>query len=233
MPRWHRREREAVALRQLGEALAGADSAELALAAATDRLQASLALARCDVLLADGDQLRPLRGTALERDDQAAALWVLGHGQAAVRGRARASRRPVRVRHPVDGLTVLDGGWGSHSGAIYLPLSVEDRTVGVLYAVPGSGGELAPEETRLLAAARDQLALAVERAAAARDGAGRGAEAHRRARAALLSSVSHDLRTPPGGDQGCGRQPAPARRRPGRCDPARLSPPRSSVRPTG
>ena len=192
-----RREREAVALRQLGEALAGADSAELALAAATDRLQASLALARCDVLLADGDQLQPLRGTALERDDQAAALWVLGHGQAAVRGRARASRRPVRVRHPVDGLTVLDGGWGSHSGAIYLPLSVEDRTVGVLYAVPGSGGELAPEETRLLAAARDQLALAVERRRLQRETV--QAEVLKRTdelRAALLSSVSHDLRTP-------------------------------------
>lgn len=194
-----RGEREAVALYEVGKALAGAPSNEAALVAATERLRRGLALVCCDVLLPDGGQLRPLKGPSLGTNDQATARWVLEHGRAASRGRQRNAYRLVRVRHRIGGIAGSDTDVpGRETAATFLPLIVEGRTVGVLYAVPGpESTKSVPAEARLLASVCDQLALAVERGRLQRETM--QAEVLKRTdelRTALLSSVSHDLRTP-------------------------------------
>jgi two-component system sensor histidine kinase KdpD len=216
----NRRERETVLLYEVGKALAGGGAVEASLATATERLRAGLGLERCDVLLGDGGRLEPLTGPPLDRNDQAAAMWVFAHASPAWRGESgggtggatdlppggearaesRVARRLVRVRDRAgDRLLMSPVPRPPSAGAAFLPLVVQGRPVGVLYAVRSPrGGPVAPgEEARLLASACDQLALAVERGRLQRETV--QAEVLRRTdalRAALLSSVSHDLRSP-------------------------------------
>lgn len=76
-------------------------------------------------------------------------------------------------------------------------MATEDREVGRISVLPASGHELADEEREVIRTFAGQMALAIERMRLA-------AEAHRaqveseenRLRAALFSSVTHDLRTP-------------------------------------
>jgi two-component system sensor histidine kinase KdpD len=82
--------------------------------------------------------------------------------------------------------------------AIYLPLAGARQTVGVLGVRPDHPRRVrAPEQIHLLETFANQTALALERAtlAAEAERAHVSAETER-LRAALLSSVSHDLRTP-------------------------------------
>jgi two-component system, OmpR family, sensor histidine kinase KdpD len=83
------------------------------------------------------------------------------------------------------------------SRALYLPLVTPESTVGVLAVELPGAGALSPENRQLLETIAAQIALAIER--------DRLAEQHRsalvdaeteRMRSSLLSSVSHDLRTP-------------------------------------
>jgi two-component system sensor histidine kinase KdpD len=81
--------------------------------------------------------------------------------------------------------------------ALLLPLRVRDDTVGVLRIEDARGLGLTPERRRLLDALAYYAALGVERVRLTE--AAERAEAHRRMeslRSALLTSVSHDLRTP-------------------------------------
>src|SRR6266540_980291 len=76
------------------------------------------------------------------------------------------------------------------------PLRTEGRQIGMLRLVGRSTG-FADDETRVLATIADRLALDLEQAALRKEA--NRAEVLRRTdelRAALLSSVSHDLRTP-------------------------------------
>lgn len=91
------------------------------------------------------------------------------------------------------GTTTLPG-----SDALYLPLLVSRGSVGVLAVKPGTAGRsLDPDRLHLAEAIANQIALSVERTNLA-------AEAHaatlqvetEQMRSSLLSSVSHDLRTP-------------------------------------
>jgi two-component system sensor histidine kinase KdpD len=78
------------------------------------------------------------------------------------------------------------------------PLRAGERDLGTLAAVPPAGVEALPDEdARLLGSAARQLAIVLERAAldAQVQGARMVAEANQ-VRAALFSSVTHDLRTP-------------------------------------
>jgi len=78
----------------------------------------------------------------------------------------------------------------------FLPLRTSHGPVGVI-GVSRTGAPLNPDEERLLAALVDQAAVAIERVrlAAERDVARLAAETER-LRSALLSSLSHDLKTP-------------------------------------
>ena len=80
----------------------------------------------------------------------------------------------------------------------FLPLKTGRGTLGVLgAAAPGRPAQLEPEERRLLEAMLDQAAVAIERSALDREvGEARVPAETEKLRTALLSSVSHDLRTP-------------------------------------
>jgi two-component system, OmpR family, sensor histidine kinase KdpD len=96
----------------------------------------------------------------------------------------RASAGPVEADRPA-------------VGAIALPLRVREHTVGVLRLATHDGLVLAPEQARLLVALAYYAALGAERARLV--ATAERAEAERRLeslRSALLTAVSHDLRTP-------------------------------------
>jgi two-component system, OmpR family, sensor histidine kinase KdpD len=112
----------------------------------------------------------------LSPDERGVAQWAYEHGQSAGAG--------------TDTLPGADG--------IYTPLVAARGVLGVLGVQPSSPRQLAaPEQLHLLETFASQTALAVERAQLAEE-----AERTRlqieteRLRSSLLSSVSHDLRTP-------------------------------------
>ncbi len=104
------------------------------------------------------------------------AQWVFDHGQRAGLG-----------------TETLPG-----SQALCLPLPGARGTVGVIAARPRARGRpFDPEQVRLLEAFASQIALAVERTNLAAEAQVAELEAEaERMRSSLLSSVSHDLRTP-------------------------------------
>jgi two-component system sensor histidine kinase KdpD len=113
---------------------------------------------------------------ALSAAEQGVARWVFDHKEQAGLG--------------TNTLPSAEG--------LYLPLSGAQRVVGVLGVRPRERSQLLnPEQVHLLETFASQTALALERAglAAEAERAGLAAETER-LRAALLSSVSHDLRTP-------------------------------------
>ena len=108
--------------------------------------------------------------------DLGVAEWCFAHSQMAGRGTA-----------------TLPG-----AEALYLPLRGAQGPVGVLgLRTDAADGVTAPEQLHLLEAFADQTASAVERAQLAEEAARRRVQAEtEQMRSALLSAVSHDLRTP-------------------------------------
>ena len=111
----------------------------------------------------------------LEVRDWGAAKWAWQHGEPA--------------------------GWGSQtlpsSRWLFLPLRTAQGPLAVLGVSFEGGKQLDPENRRLLDALVDQVAVAIERAQLTADiEESRVSSETERLRAALLSSVSHDLRTP-------------------------------------
>lgn len=107
--------------------------------------------------------------------ERAVAAWVGEHRQAAGRG-----------------TNTLPG-----SAALYLPLAGSERCVGVLAVQMPSGGELALGPRRLLETFSNSLGLALERAILAKESNDARVQVEsERVRSTLLSSISHDLRTP-------------------------------------
>jgi two-component system sensor histidine kinase KdpD len=106
---------------------------------------------------------------------------------------AGPGRRWVRVHDPRHGPVRRES-----QRVTFVPLRAAERTVGILrLARPAAGPPWSAEDARLVDAAADQIALAVERARLREEAL--EAEVLRRTdetRRALLASVSHDLRTP-------------------------------------
>lgn len=102
--------------------------------------------------------------------------------------------------------------------AVYLPLPASRGTTGVLGVCPAEPGRLSdPEQLRLLESFANQIALALERAALAEEAQQAWMKVETELlRNTLLSSVSHDLRTPLAAITGAAstllelRPPAPA-----------------------
>jgi two-component system sensor histidine kinase KdpD len=115
-------------------------------------------------------------GSAPDEHEMALAAWVFQHGQSAGRG--------------TDTLPAAE--------ARYMPLKSARGVVGVLGVRPRDPGlYLTPEQRRLLEACASLSAVAIERAQLAE--AARNAqllEVTEKLHAALLNSISHDLRTP-------------------------------------
>ncbi|SMF84335.1 two-component system, OmpR family, sensor histidine kinase KdpD [Tistlia consotensis] len=111
----------------------------------------------------------------LEPKDWGAAEWAWDH------------REPAGWSSP----TLPSSSW------LFLPLVTPQGALGLLGVAFGRRQPLAPDERRLLEALVDQVAIAIERTRLAADmEETRLLSETERLRAALLSSVSHDLRTP-------------------------------------
>jgi len=112
----------------------------------------------------------------LDNADMAAARWCWEHNHAAGRGAD----------------TLPGGKW------LFLPLRTGSGPVGVIGIDRDEPGPLlTPDERRLLDALADQAAVAIERVSLARGLAETRVLAEtERLRSALLTSISHDLRTP-------------------------------------
>jgi two-component system sensor histidine kinase KdpD len=113
---------------------------------------------------------------APDSHDQGVAQWVYDHGQLAGAG-----------------TDTLAG-----AKALYLPLIASRGTIGVLGVRPDQAHRfLAPEQLHLLETFASQTALALERVELAQEAQRAHIHAEtERMRSSLLSSVSHDLRTP-------------------------------------
>lgn len=111
----------------------------------------------------------------MEPREISAAAYAYDHGEPAGKGTA----------------TLPASRW------LFLPLVASDRRIGVLGLAYEDGREPPPGDRRLVEALADQVALALERVKLADDLAhARVTSETERLRTALLSSVSHDLRTP-------------------------------------
>jgi two-component system sensor histidine kinase KdpD len=121
-------------------------------------------------------------GFLLSEQERAVAAWAFAHGQSAGRG--------------TDTLPAAE--------ARYLPLKTARGVVGVLGVKPlDPAVHLSPDQRRLLEAFASLAALAVERAQLADEAERARVQVEtERLRNSLLSSVSHDLRTPLAGITG-------------------------------
>ncbi|MCM2258687.1 MAG: DUF4118 domain-containing protein, partial [Vicinamibacteria bacterium] len=170
------REQRTRVLYALSRELAAARSLD-AVAAAVSRQVAELFRGAAIVLVpgADGD-LEPLAAPPLDAREAAVAQWAFEHRQAAGLG-----------------TDTLPG-----AAAAYWPLEGSRGTQGVLGVRPDPALlPLHPDQVHLLSALARQAASGLERARLADDAEhARVAVEAERLRSTLLSSVSHDLRTP-------------------------------------
>jgi two-component system sensor histidine kinase KdpD len=132
------------------------------------------------ILLPEGESVSVRAGyppeDMLDEADLAAAKWVWEHGTAAGRGAD----------------TLPGAKW------LFLPMRTGRGTVGVVgLDSEKPGALLTPDQRRLFDALADQAALAIERVNLAQDIDRNRLNAEtERLRSALLTSISHDLRTP-------------------------------------
>src|SRR5262245_59115742 len=133
---------------------------------------------------------KALSGEPLERmlDDMAAALVdALRLSSCAID--VRAAGRAYRIRRTRPGVSDLE--------TLELPITSGDHAFGTLAASSPGRDEVSSDDRRLLQAAASQIASDLERARLDAEIAAARLEAETsQARAALFSSVTHDLRTP-------------------------------------
>jgi two-component system, OmpR family, sensor histidine kinase KdpD len=172
-------ERQTAALYEINQNLAAIESLEELLEVAADQI-ARIFASRVTILMPDAaGELQIRAGHVFSKDDVRegmVAQWVFKHGHLAGAG--------TGTLHAVNGL--------------YLPLIASHNVIGVLrLQTHQPDGNLGADSLRLLEALGSQVALAIER-----ENLSRQAQVARlqieaeQMRNALLSSVSHDLRTP-------------------------------------
>jgi two-component system sensor histidine kinase KdpD len=174
-----RQARRASDLETFARNLVGAED-ENQIAAITAETASKLVFARIVVLLNRAGQLESLAEAPepelLDADDMAAAQWAFAHRKPAGRGSD----------------TLHGARW------LFLPAPGERGFVGVLGVRPFDDAErLDPDQSRVLDLIAAQAGVALDRARFAREAANARVEAEsERLKGTLLSSVSHDLRTP-------------------------------------
>ena len=195
-----RREREATILYDVARLLNESDL-QTTLSAAAERLRQELRLAAAVIDVADGD-LVTARATAGSREalqlaDSAnqASMQLLGSGPLPTASQPGAPGRWVRiVPNRIPGAERIVGAQRLRM----VPVSAGGRRVGALLLVaPLGGSRLTSADDRVLSAVAAQLGAAVEGIGLRREAT--EAEILRRTdelKSALLSAVSHDLRTP-------------------------------------
>ncbi len=174
------RERRSAALYGLTRDLAQVRGLDGLLAASVGHIHA--VFGRGVAVLLPGDDGRPAVRAArpapfdLPPDELGVAGWVLERG------------RPAGI-----GTATLPG-----ADALYLPLAVGERILGVLAVRPHRAADVqSPEQLHLLETFASLTAQAIARAQASDEAARARVEAEsERLRGTLLGSISHDLRTP-------------------------------------
>ena len=183
--RAQQREQRTLALYRLGESLVQAgdqtDTITLAVKAveAQFRTRVSFYMPSASGGIAATD---PLINPALDEASRSVAQWAFDHGQAAGQGTG-----------------ILPA-----SKALFLPLKGTRRTLGVM-ALANEGGPLweEPDQRHLLESFTNQTAMALERALLSAEAHATRLKVEREElRNTLLSSISHDLRTPLAGITG-------------------------------
>jgi len=195
------REQRTSALYGLSRELATARDRDAVVAAALRSLRDTFALDAAVLLPAEADAVAPVGEPPypLDERERAVAQWSFDHNQAAGRG-----------------TTTLPG-----ARALYLPLASSGRTVGILgLPLAGAADFRDPARRRLLESLAGQTAVAFERLALAERSRESEVEVEaERLRTALLSSLSHDMRTPLASIEGAAStllqdaEPDPAARR--------------------
>ncbi len=172
------RERRTAALYALTRALAGARDVAAIARVASEKVREVF---ESDAVLlvpdTEGGLALAVPGPVELTDmDRTVARWVLDHGRQAGRG-----------------LETLPG-----ARAMGIPLLAEGKSIGVLTVVPHPDTRFEdPRQRHHLAVFVEQIALALDRAQLAEDAARSELRAEtEEMRSSLLSSVSHDLRTP-------------------------------------
>ncbi|MCL4395390.1 MAG: sensor histidine kinase KdpD [Chloroflexi bacterium] len=171
------RERRTAALYSMSRELASTSSTSRLVDVAAKHI-GEVMESRVTILLPDAyKQLTPIDSPVpLDASECAVSEWAYTHNQ------------PAGL-----GTDTLPG-----SKAIYLPLAAARGTVGVLGVQPANASLVAsPEQLHLLETFANQTALAIERVNLADESQRAKVEVEtERTRNALLSSISHDLRTP-------------------------------------
>ena len=191
----------------LGAETLNAGRADDVLPAVADVMRTTLEVDWCAVYVRDADQggvvlaarapSDPTSGASAPVEEGSLVAWVAAHdGEAAVHedGTSRVAARPDGV---IDGRTGEPDANGPPVRALYLPLRVRDRVVGVLGLGAHAGLRLNRARQRVLRALSYYAALGVERVRLVREAEHAATLRHAdRLKDALLASVSHDLRTP-------------------------------------
>jgi two-component system sensor histidine kinase KdpD len=185
------RERQARAQYRIGRALATSSTAGAALHDVVSILKSEIGATRAWIAL--GTEAAPERVVA---DSDAMGHPAIGASHNLLR-RAPGEQPPewVRVHDP---RMATPGGGDPQAECYRVPIAAGDAPRGSVWvARPRAAGRLGRGDTRVLAAAADQVGQALERDRLAQEAT--SAEIARRseaAKTALLDSVSHDLRTP-------------------------------------
>ena len=199
-----RRTEEVERLATLGAEALSAGGAEDALRGVLEVIRGTLRVSSCEILLPRGAPpalVARLRGVDASAgsgmglsDALSLAAWVAEKGAVA----AECEDGTKWTSEPAAGVVAY--GWppaGRALRTLHVPLQVRGRLVGVLSVSHGTPFTLDPSQEQFLSALSYYAALGVERVALVAEA--ERAEAFREAdalKAALLSGVSHDLRTP-------------------------------------
>jgi two-component system sensor histidine kinase KdpD len=176
-------------LYELSQAIIGAQQPDEILPKIADKVAEVFEVEACWIFLPDDRHQLTVRAQAPEgarpplRAEAGMAQWALEHGSEVGQGNVT----PAHFQQQVTGRTTA-----------FVPLRAANRTIGVL-AVAGkkSGHPFSATERTILATFADQAAVALERLRLLRE-ADRADILDRadRLKSALMSAVSHDLRTP-------------------------------------
>ncbi len=174
-----RREKETSTLHALSRGLSIAEGVEGVSRVVVNSVSETFGLGAAVFLPGHGPGIVDVRaqslGFVVDENEAAVAAWAYQHREPA--GRSTDTLSAAR--------------------ALYLPLKGARGTVGVLGVALASTGPMPPEQRRVVEAFAGLAALALERAKFAEEALrAQVLQASERLQAALLNSISHDLRTP-------------------------------------
>ncbi|HLI50187.1 MAG TPA: ATP-binding protein [Thermomicrobiaceae bacterium] len=195
------RGRQTATLYDLSTALIGEVSLDATLLAITSRVREIFALDSCAIFIVDADHLQPrsVVGQSLPLNDPnltALLNWVLETRQVAGIAPGKAQLRPPG---PPGASPRWNFARGNRDRPLLLfPIATSRRALGVLVVARRPGRpRVSIEESRLLETFANQAAIAIERSLLSEEQSRADLLARSDAlKSALLSAVSHDLRTP-------------------------------------